>query len=81
MRSPPNQRGSGFHFHSPHAWGMHLGAHGMPYKLTLGIPQVPTVPRRSSRNDSTAATDNTLNTPMRDHTQAPPAYPERLWGP
>ena len=23
VRSLPNQRGTGFHFHSPHAWGMH----------------------------------------------------------
>ena len=56
---------------TPHMRGACMGAHGMPYKLTLGIPQVPTVPRRSSRNDSTAATDNTLNTPMRPYPSAP----------
>ena len=49
-----------------HAWAR-VGCH----KLTLGIPQVPTVPRRSSRNDSTAVTDNAQKTPMRPALCAP----------
>ena len=46
---------------------MPMGGH----ELTLGIPPVPTVPRKSSCNDSTAAADNALNTPMRPSPSAP----------
>ena len=88
VRSPPNQRGTGFPFHSPHAWGMHRRAWDAINSL-WGSPKCTRIHGAAqvvTRNDSTAATDNAPNEvipvcpPPTQRDSGVPSHAPHVWG-